>query len=243
LFVIVIDVLAALFKVEDDRGLFESLSSFWVKHRLSLFADDIALVVRPSGREVRVALEIFNLFGDASGLKVNYSKSAATMISCCGLDVDSIRAILPCATVDSPLTYLGLPLSMSRLPKAQLQTYIDKLDNRFPAWKGSLLDLAGRAVLVKTVITGMNIYCTMALDLSVRMINALEGLCHGFLWRAKPSAKGGACPWLGLWFVPLQNLVGLVLWTSTCLMRRLIRCKRIYNFYASCLFYLYLVTL
>ncbi|KAM0823401.1 hypothetical protein ACQ4PT_070893 [Festuca glaucescens] len=181
LFVIVMDVLAALFKVADARGLFESLSTFGVKHRLSLFADDVALVVRPSGREIRVALEILNLFGDGSGLRVNYSKSAATMIRCGGLDVDSICSMLPCATVDFPCTYLGLPLSTSRLPKAQLQPYIDKLANRLTMWKGSLLDLAGRAVLVKAVLTSMTIYCMMALDLPVWMVNALEGLLSWIL--------------------------------------------------------------
>jgi hypothetical protein len=115
------------------------------------------------------------------------------MIRCGGLDVDYIRAMLP-ATVDFPCTYLDLPLSTSRLPNAQFQPYIDKLANRLPMWKGSILDLVGRAILVNVVLTPMTIYCMMALDLHVWMINALKGLCRGFLWCAKPSAKGGTCP-------------------------------------------------
>jgi hypothetical protein len=56
------DVLESLFKVADDRGLFESLSAFGVKHCISFFADDVVLVVRPNGKKIRVALDIFNLF-------------------------------------------------------------------------------------------------------------------------------------------------------------------------------------
>jgi hypothetical protein len=47
------------------REVYSNPYPLWgkIKHRLSLFADDVALVVRPSGREIRVALENSNLFG------------------------------------------------------------------------------------------------------------------------------------------------------------------------------------
>jgi hypothetical protein len=143
LFVIVMDVLAALFKAADDRGLFDPLSAFGVKFRLSLFADDVALVTRPREHEISLSMEIFRLFGDASGLRVNYAKSAATLIRCGNLDVDHIHLLLSCEVVDFPSTYLSLPLSTSKLPKAHLRPYIDKLANRVPTWKDPFLTSKG----------------------------------------------------------------------------------------------------
>jgi hypothetical protein len=61
LFVIVMDV-AAIFKKAEDLNLFESLTSFRVKFRLSLCADDIALVIRPHLGEICLAKEIFRLW-------------------------------------------------------------------------------------------------------------------------------------------------------------------------------------
>ena len=194
LFVLVMDVLAALFSAAEEKGLFSSLLDRGVKYRLSLFADDVALVIKPVEREIRVALLIFDLFGDASGLRVNYAKSAATLIRCGDLDEDQILQILPCQAAQFPCTYLGLPLALKRLPKACLQSYVEKLALRLPTWRGAMLDVQGRAVLVKAVLTAMSIYVMMALDLPVWMLNALEAICRGFLWSAKASAKGGDCP-------------------------------------------------
>jgi hypothetical protein len=57
-----------------------------------------------------------------------------------------------------------------------------------------MMDLAARSILVKAVLTAMSIYIMMALDLPSWMLHELEGICRGFLWCAKSSAKGGACP-------------------------------------------------
>ena len=44
-----------------------------------------------------------------------------------------------------------------------------------------MLDVQGRAVLIKAVLTSMSIYIMMALDLPVWMLNAFEAICRGFL--------------------------------------------------------------
>ena len=141
LFVLVMDVLAAIFNSAEEKDLFSPLVDFGVKFRLSLFADDVALVLRPVDREIRVALQIFDLFGDASGLRVNYAKSAATLIRCGSLDCGHLLQLLQCQVAQFPYTYLGLPLSVKRLLKACLQSYVEKLALRLPTWRGAMLDV------------------------------------------------------------------------------------------------------
>ena len=43
----VIDVLNAVFKMEEEAVVFALLGSWGVKHRLSLFADDVVLIIKP----------------------------------------------------------------------------------------------------------------------------------------------------------------------------------------------------
>jgi hypothetical protein len=90
---------------------------------------------------VRVASEVFNLFGDASGLRVNYNKRSATLICCIDSVVEKLNTFLLCISVPFPCTYLGLLLSISCLTKTQLQSYMKKLAKQLPTWNGNLLDV------------------------------------------------------------------------------------------------------
>jgi hypothetical protein len=58
---------------------------------------------------------------------------------------------------------------------------MDRLARRFQLWKGSLLDVQGRLILVKAVLTALSIYIIMALELPKWAIDAMEKLCRGFL--------------------------------------------------------------
>jgi hypothetical protein len=71
---------------------------------------------------------------------------------------------------------------------------INKLANLLPTWKGTLLDLVGRAVLLKAVLTAMTIYCMMALDFLVWMISPLEGLYRGFCGVTNLRLREGHAP-------------------------------------------------
>ena len=48
--------------------------------RLSLYADDVVMFIRSSWTDLWFVQEALRLFGEASGLKVNFTKSAAIMI-------------------------------------------------------------------------------------------------------------------------------------------------------------------
>lgn len=51
------------------------------------------------------------------------------------------------------MRYLGLPLSLTKLRSTHLQYMEDKAVSKLTAWKGKLLSSAGRATLVKSVLT------------------------------------------------------------------------------------------
>jgi hypothetical protein len=63
------------------------------------------------------------------------------------------------------MRYLGLPLSLKKLTRDQLQPIIDRIAGQLPGWKADLLTKPGRRILVQFVLTGMLIYLAMAIDL------------------------------------------------------------------------------
>jgi hypothetical protein len=50
---------------------------------------------------------------------------------------------LPCPFVEFPVTYLGIPLAVSKLPRPALEPTLEKAVNALPAWKEHLLHKSG----------------------------------------------------------------------------------------------------
>lgn len=90
-----------------------------------------------------------------------------------------------------PCKYLGVPLSLSKLTKNQLQPIIDKVAHRLPGWKADLLTRAARKVLVQYVLTSIMIYLMMVIDLPQWAIKAIDKIRRAFLWKGRKDVKGG----------------------------------------------------
>ena len=63
-----------------ELGLLSPVGACTPVQRVSIYADDVALLVRPTLQDLVAVREILRIFGDASGLRVNYQKSTATLI-------------------------------------------------------------------------------------------------------------------------------------------------------------------
>jgi hypothetical protein len=69
LFVLVMDVLSSLFRVAEEKVLLSNLEGANVKTRLSLYADDVVLFVRPR-EELNCVKLILDFFGVKRGIIV-----------------------------------------------------------------------------------------------------------------------------------------------------------------------------
>ena len=201
LFILVMDVLGLMISKAASEGLLKPLSRRVLQHRVSLYADDVVLFLRPEADDINLVLGILNLFGDASGLKTNLQKSNVLPIRCGQAELLTIQNMLPCAVSEFPCKYLGLPLSLKKLTKGQIQPVIDKIADQLSGWKADLMTKAGRKVQVQFVLTAMLVYLLMAIDFPPWAIKAVDKIRRGFLWRGRKEAKGGHC---------------LVAWGKTC---------------------------
>lgn len=68
LFILAIDPLHRLLAAATDMGILAPLPTRCIKNRVSLYADDAILFANPSKQEIDSLMEIFGLFGEATGL-------------------------------------------------------------------------------------------------------------------------------------------------------------------------------
>jgi hypothetical protein len=163
LFVLVMECFSALITTAEACGSFLPLGMSAIKHRISFYADDVVDFVSPVETDLLLIKAILDLFFRATGLVANFVKSQAFPIPCDARHTDLISELLGCAVASFPCTYLGVPLSPGRLPRAAMQPLVDKVMNRIPAWKGSILNRSGRLVLLQSTLCAIPVHISMAL--------------------------------------------------------------------------------
>ncbi|WVZ88204.1 hypothetical protein U9M48_034749 [Paspalum notatum var. saurae] len=129
----------------------------------------------------------------SSDYKQQNGEQGATLIACTVDDLEVVQQTLGCRVVNFPCIYLGIPLHVRRLRRSDEQSIVDKVAARIPRWKGNLLNLAGRSVLVKSTLSAIPVHVAIASGLSRGAIGAIDKLRRSFLWSGAASAVPGRC--------------------------------------------------
>lgn len=188
LFVLVMEALHHLFRAAERQGMISPLATERPLHRLSLFADDVMLFLKPSVHDVQACSAILEDFSHATGLRINRAKCVAMPIRCGEEDVQMLCAGLGCPMGSLPFRYLGIPLSYHKLIPEQFQELLDGMARKLPAWRAATMDKSGRLTLVQSVLAAMSIHTLMALDVPPQILAAIDKICRSFLWAGKAEA-------------------------------------------------------
>ena len=131
-FVAVMEALNAFFRRAEEDGMLAPLPCSGIKHRVSLYADDVAIFLSPARLDLETTRALLRCFGGATGFRTNVDKCIAMPIRCQQLHIDEVTDVFPCQVMHFPCPYLGLPLSYKRPSRAALQPVLDKIINRCP---------------------------------------------------------------------------------------------------------------
>lgn len=151
------------------------------------------IFLKPQDNDLHACAALLQLFGKVSGLRVNLMKSVVLPIRCSPDTMQRVVEILGCPLGTFPCKYLGLPLTIRKQTTAQLRGLMDQLAGCLPRWKAANMPKSGRMLLVQSVLCAIPIHTTMALDIPMKTIMAMDKICRGFLWCAQAQANGGQC--------------------------------------------------
>ena len=146
-----------------------------------MFGDDVMVFFKPKDLEIRACWEILTLFGAASRLMVNLSKSAALPIRYSTMEMESVCSSLACTSAYFPCKYLGLPPTIRKATTTQFQYLVEQFSSSLLKGKAATLPKSGRLILILLVLCAIPIHAMLALSIPPRSLAAMTKICQGFL--------------------------------------------------------------
>ena len=170
LFIIVADVLQRLILQASANGLLSHPIDPSIPCPVLQYADDTLIILQDDLDQLQTLKSILLDFSNTMGLVINFHKRTFAPIHVDPDLASQLAASFGCAVASFPQSYLGLPLSTHKLNLKDFFFIIDKIDRRLVGWRGVLLTLAGRAVLVRIVLRALPIYAMTALLLPMGIV-------------------------------------------------------------------------
>jgi hypothetical protein len=109
---------------------------------------------------------IFSIFEGASGLGCNLAKCQLVPIRYMPEDIVTATSFLSCHVTDFPLKYLSVPLSITKkLPRHAFQSFVNKVTDHLPFWKGQMMNHSGRLALFKSTLSAVMTHLAISIGL------------------------------------------------------------------------------
>jgi hypothetical protein len=193
LFVLAIDPLHHILGKATEQGCLHRLRERSSTIRTSLYADDAAIFVAPIKEDITFLVTTLERFDSVTGLVTNCMNSQVAPIRCGEIDLEDVLRPFPTRLATFPMRYLGLPLSLTRLKRIDLQYLEDKVAGKLVPWLGRHVFMAGHAVLVNLVLTSVVIYFFTMLEIPIEVLLKIDGIRRAYLWAAFDKVSGGKC--------------------------------------------------
>jgi len=134
-------------------------------------------------------MHVLQPFHQTTGLKANHSKSQIVFGGCSTQLQQSCLRITGFHDGTLPLTYLGVPITASKLGKVECRTLVEKIMGKIKLWSSRSLTFARRAQLLNTVVFGMYNFWASIFILPQEVIDQITQLSRNYLWGGSADYK------------------------------------------------------
>jgi hypothetical protein len=193
LFLLVVDVLQQIIKCFSIEGHLLHPIAPSSPCPVIQYADDTLIIIQGFPDQARLLKEILEVFSTSTGLAINYMKSNLAPLN---LDLEEqslISSILDCPIATFPQTYLGLPLSDSKLPRWALFPLLQSLDNKVDTLSLKGGSSGGRLTLTKSILSAMPSHILACIKAPRWFYKEIDKRRRGYFWTSNNSALGGQC--------------------------------------------------
>jgi hypothetical protein len=169
------------------------------------YADDTLCIREASIENLWSLKAILRGFQLVSGLKVNFWKSNLMSVNVSDDFMRVAFVFLNCRIGSIPFKYLGLPVGASPRRASTWEPLLDSLKKRLGAWGNKYVSLAGRIILLNSVLNAIPIFYLSYMKMPIQVWKTIRRLQREFLWGGRRG----------------KNRIPWVKWDVVCLPKRM----------------------
>ena len=184
IFILCMEYLGHLIEKKCMEGVWKPLqasrSNIGISHLF--FADDLILFAKVDMDSCETISEVLDEFCVESGQKVSMEKSRIYFSPSVQPKIKSgIYSRLRIQAMTNIGNYLGFPINHRGVPRNRMNFIVEKVMSKLVGWKARFLSFAGRAVLVKSVMSTIPNYVMQATALPSNLCDKLDKINRDFL--------------------------------------------------------------
>jgi len=167
-----------------EEGKVETIAASRSYHIPShcFYADDLMVFCKGKISCLQALKELFTRYANCSGQIINLSKSSIHAGGVSNVRLNHMVQLIGFEIGTLPFTYLGVQIFRGKPKRIYFQPIADKIKIRLASWKASLLSMAGRVQLVKSVIQSMVIHTMTVYSWPISILRDIEKLIKKFIW-------------------------------------------------------------
>jgi ribonuclease HI len=146
------------------------------------YADDLMIYCKGNLAGLHALKDLFSTYALESGQVINNSKSTIYPGSISPRRLELIVQLMHFNIGTLPFSYLGVPIFKGKPKACHFQPIADRIKLKLASWKASLLSIAGRVQLVRSVIQSMLTYSISIYSWPVSLIKNIEQCIRNFIW-------------------------------------------------------------
>ncbi|KAK2445365.1 hypothetical protein QL285_016305 [Trifolium repens] len=153
------------------------------------YADDLMIYCKGNLAGLHALKDLFSANALESGQVINTSKSTIYPGSIPPRRLDLIVQVLNFNIGTLPFSYLGVPIFKGKPKACHFQPLADRIKLKLASWKASLLSIAGRVQLVRSVIQSMLTYSISLYSWPVSLLKDIEKCIRNFIWSGEVDKR------------------------------------------------------
>ena len=153
------------------------------------YADDTILFIEHDLEKAMNLELILSAFEQLSGLKINFYKSELFCFGEARNHIATYTELFGCQQGQFPMSYLGIPIHYRRLTNNEWKQVEQRLEKRLSSWKGKLLSVGGRLVLINSVLSNMVLYMLSFFQIPKGVLRRLDYFRSRFFWQGDNEKK------------------------------------------------------
>ncbi|GJN03651.1 hypothetical protein PR202_ga21121 [Eleusine coracana subsp. coracana] len=137
--------------------------------------------MQPENGNAEKLKEILERYCASSGQKVSEAKSSIYFSPNTGVEVKGeICSVLNIMTESLNDTYLGLPAMVGAERSDCFKHLVDQVRTKIKGWKGKLVSMGGKEVLIKSITQVVPVYAMMVFKIPKKICNGISDVVSQF---------------------------------------------------------------